>query len=350
MASAAALQRIAADLNARQRAYLLAAYDEDQRREARNRGPGGRPAGEYRWIEYGPVGAKWLDNPGAFLLRHGLERAGLVSRGTGATWAALEERGLLTTTHTHTGFCDATTGRPIVSLLVRLTTDGRKTARILKGEPLTRPKQVKPLSLSALRLIAYGQAHPEDSFDVHAPWGICPLDYLTALGICRGLIKRGLLAGDAPHRLMITDDGLMLDVTKEPNWRPSPPPRREIGAWEANSAMSADDDFFLMANLRPADTGLPMVIWVSERGHARHDVRVKVSQTHGSRIDPTNTATVTVRPTPRLIAGRLSPADLQAVSAWIGLNEAALVDYWDSAISTAELLQRLQPLAPRITP
>jgi hypothetical protein len=30
--------------------------------------------------------------------------------------------------------------------------------------------------------------------------------------------------------------------------------------------MSAEDDFFLMANLRPAETGLPMVVWVSERG------------------------------------------------------------------------------------
>lgn len=225
MASTAALQAIAADLNERQRSYLLAAYIEDQRREAGNRGPGGLPAREYRWIEYGPVGAKWLDNPGAFLLRRELERAGLVSQGTGSTWSALVERGLLTTKRAHTGFYDARTGRSILSLLVRLTTDGRKVARIIKGEPLTKPKPVKTLSLSALRLIAYGQAHPQDSFDVHAPWGMCPLDYLTSLGICRGLIKRGLLAGDPPHNLRITPEGMALDVTKEVNWKPAPPPR-----------------------------------------------------------------------------------------------------------------------------
>ena len=57
-----------------------------------------------------------------------------------------------------------------------------------------------------------------------------------------------------------------------------------------------DDDLFLMANLRPDETGLPMVIWVSERGNARHDARVKVSQAHGSRIDPNNTASVAIRP------------------------------------------------------
>lgn len=184
------------------------------------------PASEYRWIEYGPVGAKWLDNPGAFLLHRELERAGLVNQGTGATWSALVERGLLITRHTHTGFADARTGQPILSLLVRLTTDGRKVARVIKGEPLTKPKQVKPLSLSALRLIAYGQAHPQDTFDVHAPWGICPLNYLASLGICLGLIKRGLLAGDPPHSLKITTEGMALDVTKEPNQKPAPPPRR----------------------------------------------------------------------------------------------------------------------------
>ncbi len=105
-----------------------------------------------------------------------------------------------------------------------------------------------------------------------------------------------------------------------------------------------DKDFFLMANLFPADTGLPMVVWVSERGHARHDVRIKVNQAHGTRMLPGNLATVAVRPTPRLIAGQLSSADLQAASEWIRLNEATLVAYWEYQISTAGLMQRLRRL------
>jgi hypothetical protein len=109
-----------------------------------------------------------------------------------------------------------------MSLMLRMTTDGRKVARILKGEPLTKPKVDKPLSLSALRLIAYGQANPNEVFDNHAPWGMCPIDYLTILGICRGLIKRGLLAGEAPHAMRITDTGMTLDVTSQPNWKPAP--------------------------------------------------------------------------------------------------------------------------------
>jgi hypothetical protein len=103
-----------------------------------------------------------------------------------------------------------------------------------------------------------------------------------------------------------------------------------------------DTDFFLMANLRPKTTGLPMVVWVSERGNARHDVRVKVALQHGDRIDPSHTAVFGVRPTPGLISGYLSSADQRVVSDWIKLNEAALVEYWDGLIDTSELLGRLK--------
>lgn len=99
-----------------------------------------------------------------------------------------------------------------------------------------------------------------------------------------------------------------------------------------------------MANLTPRMTGLPMVVWVSHRGRARHDVRVKVQQTHGRRISLGNTASVAVRPAPHLAAGQLSAADLRAVSDWIRLNEAVIVGYWDGTIDTGELVQQLRPL------
>ena len=104
----------------------------------------------------------------------------------------------------------------------------------------------------------------------------------------------------------------------------------------------ADDALFEMANLFPATTGLPMVIWASERGRARHDVRIKVSQARGVRMLPGDLATVAVRPVPRLVDGRLSVADLQAVGDWIRLNEAALVAYWEYRIDTAEFIGRLR--------
>lgn len=105
-----------------------------------------------------------------------------------------------------------------------------------------------------------------------------------------------------------------------------------------------EDDPFAIANLRPDDTGLPITVWVSERAGAPHDVRVKVCTVHGARMLPASTAGVAVRPSPHLAAGYLPPTDLRAVSDWIRLNEAVLIDYWQGAISTVELIQRLQRL------
>ena len=103
-----------------------------------------------------------------------------------------------------------------------------------------------------------------------------------------------------------------------------------------------DADFLLMANLRPATTGLLMVVWLSERGNARHEIRVEVAFQHADRIDPTHTAVFGVQPSPSLISGHLSAADQRVVSDWITLNEAAIVEYWDGAIDTAELFGRLK--------
>jgi hypothetical protein len=104
------------------------------------------------------------------------------------------------------------------------------------------------------------------------------------------------------------------------------------------------DDLFEMANLFPGTTGLPMTVWVSPRGGARHDVRIKVNMTHGNQMSVSNTAVVAVRPTPRLIVGQLDPEDFQAVSDWIVSNTDALVAYWDGQIDTVQLGQALKPL------
>ena len=108
------------------------------------------------------------------------------------------------------------------------------------------------------------------------------------------------------------------------------------------------DELFEMANLYPRTTGLPMTVWVSPRGNARHDVRVKVNTAHGNQMTLDNAAVVGVRPAPHLVAGRLSAADQQAVFTWITLNAPIIIAYWDGTIDTAELIQNLKPLS--ITP
>jgi hypothetical protein len=90
------------------------------------------------------------------------------------------------------------------------------------------------------------------------------------------------------------------------------------------------EDFFETANLSPALTGLPMVVWISERGHARHDVRVKVSLTHGRRARPDLTASVSVQPDVRVVAGpALDGRDLALVRRWVAINRDVLPAYWD---------------------
>jgi hypothetical protein len=67
--------------------------------------------------------------------------------------------------------------------------------------------------------------------------------------------------------------------------------------------------------------------------------------THGNQMNPANTAVVAIRPSPRIIAGRLSPNDDRAVFQWASLNEAALVSYLDGQIDTIQLGQLLNRLS-----
>jgi len=110
------------------------------------------------------------------------------------------------------------------------------------------------------------------------------------------------------------------------------------------AARSAEDELFEMANLYPDETGLPMTVWVSPRGNARHDVRIKVNMTHGNRMTVENTAVVAIRPSPHIIAGQLSSEDEATVYRWITMNSAALVAYWNGDIGTIQLSHALVPL------
>ena len=115
-----------------------------------------------------------------------------------------------------------------------------------------------------------------------------------------------------------------------------------------DAVVAADsEDIFQMTNLSPRMTGLPMSVWVSPRGNARHDVRIKVNMTHGRQMTIENTAVVAVRPAPRVVAGRLSPDDRRLIADWIRLNYDALIAYWDEELDTAEFIERLKSLPQR---
>ncbi|MBI4084102.1 MAG: hypothetical protein HY423_15975 [Candidatus Lambdaproteobacteria bacterium] len=110
----------------------------------------------------------------------------------------------------------------------------------------------------------------------------------------------------------------------------------------ARDALEQSDDLYEMANIRPKNSGLPMTIWVSERGRARHAPRIKVSLRHGSKMDIGNTVPVTIEDDPKVIGGRLTREDLDAVQRYILLNRDTLLDYWNGEIDTVELVGRLR--------
>lgn len=103
-------------------------------------------------------------------------------------------------------------------------------------------------------------------------------------------------------------------------------------------------NLFEMSNLFPRTTGLPMTIFVSPRGQAKHDARIKVCITHGNRMNTENLAVVSIRPEPHLLYGELDKNDLLLVYKWILLNKNPLIAYWDETIDTAELISQLKSI------
>src|SRR3954469_1450346 len=79
----------------------------------------------------------------------------------------------------------------------------------------------------------------------------------------------------------------------------------------------ADTDselLFEMANLSPKRTGLPFVVWISPRGNARHDIRVKVSP--GPRAVPSEMVSIAIRPDVYVVEGEMKASDLALLSGW----------------------------------
>lgn len=95
-----------------------------------------------------------------------------------------------------------------------------------------------------------------------------------------------------------------------------------------------------MANLRPQTTGLPFVVWISQRAGARHDVRVKVA--HSPRLkDPSDMGTYAVRPFRHVEGPPLASAEEDLLRRWIELNQQSLVDFWDGQIEYTEDVLKL---------
>src|SRR5260370_19632119 len=100
----------------------------------------------------------------------------------------------------------------------------------------------------------------------------------------------------------------------------------EVSARPGHSACDAEGQAdFETANLRPERTGLPFIVFISQKGGARHDVRIKVAR--APRVRSSEMITVAIRPSVRVVRGALDPRDLDLLTQWVDLNRNTLIDY-----------------------
>jgi hypothetical protein len=117
----------------------------------------------------------------------------------------------------------------------------------------------------------------------------------------------------------------------------------EIAFEERPSEEIAGQALFEMANLRPERTGLPFVVFISQKGGARHDVPVKLAR--GAKVRPSDMITVALCPAPRIIRGKINAREFDLVSRWVQLNLDVLVDYWTGDIEYNEdALDAIKPV------
>ena len=102
------------------------------------------------------------------------------------------------------------------------------------------------------------------------------------------------------------------------------------------------ETLFDMANLFSNHTGLPFVVWISSRGWAQHDIRVKVSA--GPKAQPSQMVSVAIRPTIRVVEGEMAAGDFALLSKWINLNHDVLLKYRDGEIDAKDAIDELRPI------
>lgn len=91
---------------------------------------------------------------------------------------------------------------------------------------------------------------------------------------------------------------------------------------------------FGMANLRRKTTGLPFIVFISQKDEARHAARVKVSPDPRVRAD--EMSSYSISPFEWKEGSRLSNAEEKLLGRWIDVNSRVLLRYWNGEIEYTE--------------
>jgi hypothetical protein len=84
------------------------------------------------------------------------------------------------------------------------------------------------------------------------------------------------------------------------------------------------------------------VYWISVKGGAQHDVRIKVSR--GPKATPSEMSSVAIRPAVEVREGHLDSSDLELLKRWVELNRETILKYWESEIDTQDAVNALRPI------
>ena len=98
---------------------------------------------------------------------------------------------------------------------------------------------------------------------------------------------------------------------------------------------------FGMANLRRKTTGLPFIVFISQKGDAKHAARVKVSPEPRVRVD--EVSSYSISPFEWKEGPLLSSSEEHLLGLWIEMNAHVLLDYWNGQIEyTEDAIDRLK--------
>ncbi len=100
---------------------------------------------------------------------------------------------------------------------------------------------------------------------------------------------------------------------------------------------------FGMANLRSSRTGLPFIVFISQKDGAKHDVRVKVSP--NPKVHSSQMGSYSLRPYRHVGGYKLTAHEEKLLRAWTDLNIDTLVGYWDGLIEyTEDAIAGIKPI------
>jgi hypothetical protein len=101
---------------------------------------------------------------------------------------------------------------------------------------------------------------------------------------------------------------------------------------------------FGMANLRRKTTGLPFIVFISQRDDARHAARIKVSPEPRVRLD--EMSSYSLSPFEWKEGPRLATNDETLLASSVELNARVLLDYWNGQIEyTEDAIEQLKSIS-----